>query len=162
MITTKDWKKMFAPPSIFEYIVQSIAGVLITMMDNSGTLDSHTSTRRCCLDYTRLKEEAKVGISLGYICADCKSKIKDKLGKKVFECINTINSMDWLGEVGDKGTVAYDLKKYFRIDLNKDTGFTKTTTDKIKSLLLGLSESAIEKAVLIVVAFLIGLILGTE
>lgn len=162
IITTKDWKKNFSPPSVLEYAVQSIAGVLILMLDKRGKLCQHKSTRGCCLDYRSLKEDAKVGIALGYICNDCERKLLRELKEQMFKCLYSIFSMGWVGEVEEKGTVANDLKKYFRIDLNKDTGFNKTTKEKAIESLSTLAGKILTTLVTVIIGFCLGLIFGTN
>lgn len=160
VITTEDWKKRFAPPSVQEYLIHSIVSVLIIMSDQSETIKSHHPTRGCCLDYTVLKEEDRADIALGYICSDCKSRIREKIGEIYLECFEKINSMGWLGEVSEKGTLAYDLKKYFRIDLDKDTGFYKTRREKAKDYLTTLSKEVTSIALGTIVGAFIGFVIG--
>jgi len=164
VITTEDWKKHFTPPSVQEYVIHCIVSVLIVIADRTGTIQSHHPTRGCCLDYTILKEEDRADIALGYICCDCRSKIQENLGEKYLECFGKINSMEWLGEVNRDGTVAHKMKKYFKIDLDKDTGFYKTRRERIKGYLLGLSKELVSfvlsTTVGAVLGFLIGWILG--
>lgn len=143
IITTKQWQKHFSPPSVLEYLIHSIIGILIVMSDEKRTLSSHRPTRGCCLDYTFLKEDDKADIALGYICDNCASEIREKLGEDYLKCFEKMNSMEWLGEVEEMGTVAYDLKKYFKIDLNKDTGFHKTLWDKAKEHLTDVTKAII-------------------
>jgi hypothetical protein len=161
IITTADWNKMFTPPSVLEYIIHCIVAVLIIMSDKTDTLHSHHPTRGCCLDYTYLKEEDKVDIALGYICSDCKTKIRERIGDNYVECFEKMNNREWLGEVGEKGTTAHDLKKYFKVDLNKDTGFYKTRRDKMKEYLLGLSKEMTSLAIAILVGAILGFIIGS-
>jgi len=160
IITTADWNKMFTPPSVLEYIIHCIVAVLIIMSDKTNTLHSHHPTRGCCLDYTYLKEEDKVDIALGYICSDCKAKIRERIGDNYVECFEKMNNREWLGEVGQKGTTAHDLKKYFKVDLSKDTGFYKTRGDKIKEYLLELSKEITSLTIAALVGAILGLIIG--
>lgn len=164
VITTENWKKHFAPPSVQEYIIHSIVSVLIVMADKTRTIKPHNPTRGCCLDFTALKEEDRVDIALGYFCSECKSEIREKMGEEYLDCFERINSMSWLGEVSEVGTVAHDLKKYFRIDLDRDTGFYKTPKERIVGYFMGLSKEitsfALSTAVGALLGFLIGLLLG--
>lgn len=48
------------------------------------------------------------------------------------------------------------LKKYFRVDLNKDTGFYKTRKEKTKEYLTGLSEKLIFSAFSATIGGIIG------
>jgi len=132
IITTGEWQKYFVPPSVFEYIIHSIVSSLICIIDFSAGIGSHKDTRGCCLDYTFYKRDKKGDIGLGYICDNCKTKIIEKLGKEYLECFETINSLEWLGDVTKRGTIASDMIKYFKIDLDKDTGYYKTFWEKVK------------------------------
>ena len=87
------------------------------------------------LDYKFFKRDMKVAISLGYICDECKSRIITVLGQDTAACIDKVSARDWIGEVDEAGSVAYDLKKFFKVNLNKDTGFTKTFWEKAKESL---------------------------
>lgn len=166
VITTKGWDKHFAPPSVFEYIIHSLTTALIMMADKTGTMDTHDPIRGCCLDYVYLKENVKVDIPMRYICNFCKSAIKKKLGSDFLECFEKINSFDWLGEVDAAGTVAWNLKKYFRTDLNKDTGLYKTKRERLKDYLLGLPKEltslSLNTLVAAIMGFIIGLLLGAD
>jgi hypothetical protein len=160
IITTDVWKKYFVPPSVLEYIIHCITSVLILMSDKSEVIRSHPSTRGCCLDYTALKEEDRIDITLGYLCDECRLLIKEKVGANYLECFEKMHSMEWLGDVTEKGTVAYNLKKYLRIDLSKDTGFQKTRKEKAKEFAVGLFEDAARHSLSALFGGFIGFVLG--
>jgi hypothetical protein len=50
VITTKGWRRYFAPPSVFEHVINCLVPVLAIMADKSGTIESHDPTRGCCLN----------------------------------------------------------------------------------------------------------------
>lgn len=160
VITTQNWEKYFSPPSVLEYIVHCITSVLILMNDESGTIKSHLPTRGCCLDYTALKEEDRVDIALGYLCDSCRASIREKIGESYLKCFDKMHAMDWLGRVEDRGTVAHNLKKYFRTDINKDTGFQKTRWEKVKGFAVDLCKTLTTSALSTVIGAFIGFILG--
>jgi hypothetical protein len=146
IITTDVWKRLFSPPSVFEYITHSLTGSLVQMSSEteaSTTIGSHRETKGCLLDFTLYKRDDKVDISLGYVCDECKSKIKDTLGENFTFCIEKMSSRSWIGEVADAGSVAYNLKKFFKVDLDEDTGFYKTRREKVKEFLLEIPKTAI-------------------
>ena len=135
VITTKEWQKKFSPPSLFEYIIQSLTSVLVIMccdIQVNKPISEHSPTRGCILDYANDKKEAKVDISLGYICDDCKAHVEASIGKQFAESIERMCSRDCLGEVATTGSPAYELKKFFRVDMEKDTGFNKTLWEQTK------------------------------
>ena len=150
IITTDTWEKLFSPPSLFEYIIHSLTGALVQMIsvtETSRLIGSHRDTRGCLMDYTFFKKDDKVDISLGYICDKCKSQIKEVLGKDLALCVEKMSSREWIGEVEQTGSVAHSLKKFFKLDLNKDTGFYKTFWERAKEHL-----PEIPKEVILIVA----------
>jgi hypothetical protein len=135
IITTDSWDRLFTPPSVLEYIIHSIAGSLVQMMsehEGSQPILSHKETKGCLLDYTYFKEDDKVDISIGDVCDECRLQIVRSLGEEFVSCIGKMASGKWIGEVDSADSVAHGLKKYFKIDLNKDTGFNKTFFEKAK------------------------------
>lgn len=130
-ITTIRWEKDFSPPSLFEYLSHCIIASLL-FMNEKADLYSHHDTKGCCLDYTFFKMDDRVDIALGYICDKCKNEIIDSIGDGYFaEIINLINR-EWIGDVNNFGSMAYNLKSFFKFDINKDSGFNKTFWDKAK------------------------------
>jgi hypothetical protein len=157
IITTFDWKKIYSPPSVLEYVIHSIVSLLAVMSDKSNTLDSHIPTRGCFLDYMRSKAENRVDTALGYVCDDCKLMIISKLGKEYLDCFMKINSLDWIGGVKELNSVSYNLKKNFRIDLTKDTGLSKTKGQRIGEYLLALPKEAISYSLSTAIGIVVGL-----
>ena len=150
IITTDTWEKLFSPPSLFEYLVHSLTGALVQMISATKTarfIGSHRETRGCLMDYTFFKKDDKVDISLGYICDECKSQINNVLGEDLTLCIEKMSSRDWIGEVEQTGSVAHSMKKFFKVDLNRDTGFYKTFGERAKEYL-----PEIPKEVILIVA----------
>lgn len=133
-ITTDMWEKYFSPPSLFEYVLHCVAASLL-FMHRSLNLDSHTDTRGCVLDYTRLKSDDRIDIALGYICdADCE-QIEKQLGVDYREQMRLIVSRKWIGAVSELNSVAYDLKHFFRFDIDRDSGLNKTFWERIRTKL---------------------------
>ncbi len=158
IITTKGWEKIFAPPSVFEYIIQSLAGVLVKMsstVEAEKPINEHAPARGCILDDTYDKKDNKIDVSLGYICDNCKSQIKSELGPQFLTAIEEICSHKCLGDVETKGSAAYNLKKFFRVDVDKDTGFNKTLWEITKDKISRLSEAIIIAAVVAIVTAII-------
>jgi hypothetical protein len=139
-ITTKGWeetgwskifRKMsfsFSPPSIFEYLQHAIIASLLKMNLKELNIEkeSHNDTRGCFLDFTRLKNDDRVDIVLGYICDECKNQIIKEMGEKYFSDVSFILSRKWIGKLEEFGSVAYDLNHYFKFNIDKDSGFKKT------------------------------------
>lgn len=134
-----------------------MTGSLAQMMsdvEHHSLISSHRETRGCLLDYKFFKRDMKVAISLGYICDECKSRIITVLGQDTAACIDKVSARDWIGEVDEAGSVAYDLKKFFKVNLNKDTGFTKTFWEKAKESLPELPKDLILIIVTAIITYL--------
>ena len=99
-------------------------------IESKKPIIEHAPARGCILDDTYDKNDNKIHVSLGYICENCESKIKYQLGQNVLTAIKAICSNNCLGDVNTKLSPAYNLKKYFRVDIDKDTGFKKTPWKK--------------------------------
>jgi len=154
VITTVDWEKLFSPPSVFEYLTHCIIGSVIQMAH--PLVGSHHETRGCLLDFTLFKRDDKVSILLGYICDSCIYNIEKFLGKDIVDCIKSMCSRNWIGEIEDPDSVAHGMKKFFKVDLDKDTGFYKTPWEKIKESFIELPKEII----LIVLSAFLGALFG--
>lgn len=130
-ITTDMWEKLFSPPSLFEYLLHCISAALIFMHPKLD-LYSHPETRGCALDYTRYKMDDKVDISLGYLCDDCKQAIVEGAGPDYLSDISIMVGRKWIGDINDFSSVAYNLKHFFKFDINKESGFNKTFWERAK------------------------------
>jgi hypothetical protein len=142
IITTDKWEKYFSPPSVFEYIIDSmIANILV--MNSENDILFHSNTFGCIWDYKRLKSQIRANIILGYICDHDKNKIIRKYGEEYFNQIQNIVSQKWFGEIKNRGDIAYNLKHCFKIDINKDSGFKKSFWEKTKDKFVELSFSIV-------------------
>jgi len=130
-ITTDLWERIFSPPSLFEYLLHCISASLIFMHPKID-LGSHKETRGCTLDYTRYKMDDKVDISLGYLCDKCRKAILDGTGLDYLKDVSVMISRKWIGDINDFDSVAYNLKLFFKFDINKNSGFNKTFWEKAK------------------------------
>ncbi len=127
LITNAGWQRQYAPPSMFDFLVQSIYAVLCMMHPKlQGKFDCHPETRGCPFDYAANKSEARVDIALGLICDECKQTMIAEIDKEYYEQASKIFSADWIGHADQLDSVAYDLKRFFRFDLDRDSGFNKT------------------------------------
>ena len=104
-------------------------------MHPSLNLDSHTDTRGCVLDYTRIKADDRIDIALGYICdADCED-IKRQAGEEYLGQMQFLISRKWIGTIDDPGSVAFEMKHLFRFDITRDSGFNKTFWERARAKL---------------------------
>lgn len=127
IITTYKWDKLFSPPSVFEYLIHCINACLVHMVTS---ISSHKETRGCFLDYTYFKEDDKVDIALGYICNDCSARIKKEHGEEYLKNIQNIASRGWIGRIDEPNSFAHNLKKYYHVNIEKDSGFNKSFWEK--------------------------------
>lgn len=130
-ITTDVWERFFSPPSLFEYLLHCISAALIFMHPKLD-LGSHAETRGCTLDYTPYKMDDKVDISLGYLCDNCKRIISEGAGLDYLTDISIMISRSWIGDMNTFDSVAHNLKRFFKFDINKDSGFNKTFWERAK------------------------------
>ena len=132
IITTDVWEKYFSPPSLFEYLLHCIGANLLYMHPDLN-VDSHLDTRGCVIDYTRIKADDQVDIALGYICDEHREEIKESVGTEYLTQFQKIISRKWIGSTTERDSVAYNLKHFFRFDLEKDSGFNKTFWERAVS-----------------------------
>lgn len=160
IITTDGWDKLFSPPSVFEYIIRCLNASIV---HHATSLGSHDETRGCLLDYTYFKEDAKVNIAFGYICDDCSAKIKEQHGEEFLQSIKKILPRKWIGRIDKPDSFAYNLKKYFKVDIEKDSGFNKSFWERAKEPLTELPKEIILILVGALVTILVSLvsIIGT-
>jgi len=142
-ITTRDWQKRFSPPSLFEYLVHAIMRAILSMND----LESHEDTFGCCRDYTRKKHDTRGDITLGYLCDKHKNQLKQKRGEDYTSDVLQILSGRWIGSNAKHGSVAYNLMRSFRFNLDRDSGFNKTPWDHLRDFF----HDASTKAILVVI-----------
>lgn len=158
IITTDSWNKHFSPPSIFEYLVHCISAGLVFMHPKLD-LSSHEDTRGCLLDYTRLKEDDRIDIALGYICDSDRKHIEAKLGAGYFQAVQSMIDRKWLGSIEIPGSVAYQLKAFFNFSIDRDSGFHKTfrqkAIEKFEDYPLEAAKLATEAVIAILLAFIL-------
>ncbi len=149
-ITTDRWERLFSPPSLFEYLLHCIYASLIFMHPKMNW-SSHHETRGCTLDYTKYKADDKVDIGLGYLCDSCKNEIVKSVGNDFLEDVSNVIRRKWIGDIESYDSVAYNLQRFFKFNINKDSGFNKTfwekTTDHFpeipKEIIVGIVSAAI-------------------
>ena len=143
IITTDVWDKYFSPPSLFEYLMHCIVTCLVYSQklpqDRKPSekalaieIGSHKETKGCIADFTRNKCDDRIDILLGYICEDHTNEIKEFYGDNYLAETQQVIDRKWIGDIEEKGSVAYNLKHVFKFDINRDSGFNKTFLDKIK------------------------------
>lgn len=143
IITTDIWEKYLSPPSLLEYLMNSIyCSLIFSQLLPNGTkvakqaarieIGAHDDTRGCIGDYTADRYQNKIDIALGYLCDEHKEQISEYYGELYLKETISILERRWIGSPDEKNTVAYALKHIFNFDINKDSGFNKTFFDRIK------------------------------
>jgi hypothetical protein len=156
-ITTHGWQNNFSPPSVFEYLFHSMmCGTIYALCEE---LTHHDFTVGCQFEYTRIKEQDRVDIALGYICPEHEHQIRQRLGDKVFTDLLALVKFSWLGSPDEQGTVAYKIKDLFSYNLRRDTGYKKTFLERVQqdidSIWFDMAKEVFKGLILIIVAFLL-------
>lgn len=133
-ISTDIWDRYLSPPSLFEYLLNTVIGCLLVMQRNPDfNLSFHTDTRGCIFDYNRLKHDNRADIALGYICDEDSDKIKSAMGNDFLTNIQSILNREWIGFISVHGSVAYNLQHIFHFNIEKDSGFNKTFWERART-----------------------------
>lgn len=158
IITTNAWDKYFSPPSLFEYLAHTIiccliysqklpGGQILTDEMSKINIGAHDDTRGCIADFTGNKYDERVDIALGYICTEHQNEIRLYYGDQYLKDILYILSRKWIGNIDEKGSIAYNLKNIFKFDINKDSGFNKNLWDKCKDEFYKIPGNAVSEVI---------------
>jgi hypothetical protein len=161
LITTDRWEKEYSPPSVYEYLLNSVCASLI-LLDKEIDLDTHMATRGCALDYTAVKDDTKIDAAIGYLCDDCKEKILKAKGESFLFEFNKMIDRTWVGNIGTAESVAYNLQRYFKYNIDKDSGFNKTFRERMMDHLTEVPEKILLGLITGVIGVLLGLIFGSK
>jgi hypothetical protein len=144
LITTDQWEKSFSPPSVFEYLTITIFAIFLEALnaDFKGLLSTHHRmvTKGCIYDFNNQKINRKIIIANPNFCIECKNNLKD-LEQKINPCqkdINLINEIQntlsrrWMGSPDNIDTPLYNLKKNYKYDVNRNSGYYKTTVENFR------------------------------
>lgn len=163
VITTAEWNKYFSPPSVFEYLLGMIMSELVFMHPKLNPhLESHDETRGCMFDYAENKHDVRVDVGLGYICDQCKAIIRNDCEPGFLEEITKIVSREWMGNLNSPGTMAYDLKRYYKFDIDRDSGFNKSFWEKVKDHFAELPKEIIVAVISVLIGAWIGAYFATK
>jgi hypothetical protein len=157
-ISTFGWDKYISPPSLFEYLFDSILTSLI-FKDTDFRLDFHNETRGSLFDYKRKKIDAKTSVSLGYIADNEREMIIKFVSKDYLNEIEFLLNKKWIGNKIEFGSVANILKQTYNYDVQKDSGFRKSffknSIDKLSEVPLEIFKIIIQTIFAIILAFLL-------
>lgn len=163
-ITTDCWNKYFSPPSLFEYLLHAIISRIIFANDELD-LGAHLETCGCILDQARIKADYRVGISLGYISDEVGERILTVEGEEYLNALKKMHDSEWIGDIEQKNTVAYNLKHYFSFDIDKESGFNKNFWERARAKFPDIPKDVITQllnAILIAILSALFVLLGLK
>ena len=168
LITSKDWNKNFSPPSLFEYIALSvyICGIYFLNYHYKGSLRPHKD-KGCIFDYTYYKPNKRISISNPGLCIGCNEKLEDlelKIdGNLRYKKSNLLRNLEsvlnntWMGNPDEPNTPFYNLKRNYRYDIHRNSGFHKGEIEKFRDSII---DNLPQWTVGTVIAGIIGTILA--
>ena len=120
--------------------MHSIYGCLIYSQKSSKAvkevpsviINPHKETVGCIADFAGNKYDDRIDIALGYICERHQDEIRTVFGEQYLDETIMVLERKWIGNLDEKGSVAYNLKHIFKFNIEKDSGFNKTAWDKLK------------------------------
>lgn len=146
LITSKDWNKKFSPPSLFEYIVFCIfiCGIFFLNYDCGGTLRPHKD-KGCLCDYTYYKPNRRISITNPNLCLGCSEKLEEleslietdtKKNSNLIKNVKSVLDHKWMGSPDERNTPLYNLKKNYRYDTDRNSGFHKGQIEKFRDSII--------------------------
>jgi hypothetical protein len=149
IITSRGWEKDRSPPSLFEYLaatvfrcaIESLTGEFqdeeLEKLDALQTRQGHTQvTRGCIFDLTH----RCTSVSIFKLCFDCMKKLSllEKSIKvkghdaELVRDVCAILSKEWMGTTEKQDSPLYNLKRIFRYDVDRNSGFNKGFWEKFR------------------------------
>jgi hypothetical protein len=158
VITSADWKRFYSPPSVFEYLATTVVRIVLESISlefqneelrKINSLKSHgmTLSLGCIFDYTRFKSDRRILICNPNLCNDCRYKLElleklvnEKLGKgnevTLIQHLDKVISRNWMGDLDQKDSPFYNLKKIYKYDINRNSGFNKGLREKFRDSII--------------------------
>jgi hypothetical protein len=128
VVTIAHWQRNFAPPSVLEFILQCIQRYCLRMT-YPPAVGSHYPTRACIWDFNANLEDVRLGILVGYLCSACSEELSAVISAAELDAIKQFIKNDWIGRTEDLGTVASNLKRIYRYDLDRTRGLSPSFWD---------------------------------
>lgn len=148
VISVANWKRRFAPPSVFEYVLTNVQRYSLRLAFGPE-VGSHYPTRACIWDFNAALEDIGTGILVGYLCSNCESTLATQIDDQELQEVKRLLSNKWVGRVDDPGSVARNLKTVFGYDMARTKGLSR-----------GLRDRALEAATSEVIKWLVPFSLG--
>lgn len=162
IISIGDWRKKYAPPSAVEFLLSTIIGACVELLDKENKISHHVATRGCLFDFNNSVNDAKNSVLIKYICSDCEDKIKNTFGEDFIKELKKITDRDWIGNYNDVGSVAYNLKRVFYYDLTKTRGFKASPMERISQKFTETFAETAAKTFFVIIIVIIITVLGLK
>lgn len=126
LLLVAEWSRMYAPPSLLEFIV--FHTIKQAVREAFGNIDSHLSTRGCLFDFNRELVSARYSVLVGHICDDCKTVLPHQSDDRWRELESLLGGR-WLGDPSDPLSTYCELERLgfrvFQASGVKDSWFDK-------------------------------------
>jgi hypothetical protein len=153
IITSRqNWEKYRSPPSLFEYLLATVFRCALESLSRELELEDdklknlrflrHSGhkqvTRGCIFDFTHRRVSVSI-FKLCYCCREKLSSLEESIKKKdpnntidFIDEVTTILSKKWMGRPTKRDSPLYDLKKIYKYDVDRNSGFNKGFWEKIR------------------------------
>lgn len=174
MVSSKFWEKKNSPPSVFEFI--SIASFMCSLhflsREYEANLEGH-STSGCIFDHTLSTKYSRISTSNPFVCGPCQAKIQilERIIRRrhsndvpsLLDNVKEILSRRWMGSQSEIDSPIYNLKKNYKYDVEKNSGYYKgfrekfkeSVSDKLADWTLGNVLSGVIGGLIVVLFFLV-------
>jgi hypothetical protein len=137
-----------SPPSLFEFIATSVYTCALQCLglefskekyDHENKEDRHL-TRGCIFDYTQWVQHRRILIANPTLCSLCRSKIENletliahhKKGVSLLNDVGNVLGRKWMGTIDRRDSPLYNLKKLYKYDVDRNSGFYKNWMEKFR------------------------------
>lgn len=147
LVTSKDWDRNFSPPSLFEYIVFSVftCSLYFIAHDFGSDLKPHKD-KGCLFDYTYYKPYRRILVSSPILCTSCRNILGELESTITRKCpgeevpllsnINVVLNRKWMGSPDERDSPLFNLKKNYKYDVDRNSGFYKGTLEIFKDSII--------------------------
>lgn len=143
IITSGDWDEKRAPPSLFEFLLATVFRCSLESLSREfDDIDKedflrhkfHKVTRGCIFDFTHRRASVSI-FKLCYGCRNRLSYVEKQIRNKckdvnLLKDVTTILSKEWMGTPEKRDSPIYNLKKIYKYDIDRNTGFNKRLREK--------------------------------
>jgi hypothetical protein len=133
-----------SPPSVFEFIAISVFECSLRCIGTEiegkynyakDNFLGHYPTRGCIFDFTRYKGYRRILVSNPNICSSCKENLQQLEAKSnvpICDSVYKIVAREWMGSMEKPGSPIYNLKRNYKYNIDRNSGFNKTWYEKIR------------------------------